>query len=98
MRFQFKTIELEKLYLTVENAYKYPPEVVTAFLRVMAKIMTATDTRDLHAFKSLRYEKLKGNRQSQYSLRLNKQWRLIFEMHRDEHGTCLLIIQIEDYH
>ena len=63
----------------------------------MQQIRAAADERDLRALKSLRFEKLKGNRAHQHSLRLNDQWRLVLELT----GTGphkVVVISIEDYH
>ena len=48
--------------------------------------------------KSLHFEKLKGNRNHQRSLRLNKQWRLILEIQQSTDGKLVVVISIEDYH
>jgi len=98
LRVRFKTKKLEALYIEEKNAKKYPEGVVDAFFEVMASIRAAKDERDLRTLKSLRFEKLSGNRQSQHSLRLNKQWRLIVEIEEDNQGKRLLIVDIEDYH
>jgi proteic killer suppression protein len=64
----------------------------------MALISNAKDERELYAMKSLHYEKLKGRRKHQRSVRLNDQFRLLVEKERDAQGRYLLIIGIEDYH
>lgn len=51
----------------------------------------------MRAVKSLHYEKLKGNRKHQHSVRLTNQWRLIFEIQKVQ-NKYILIIDIEDYH
>jgi proteic killer suppression protein len=43
-------------------------------------------------------EKLSGVREGQYSIRLDKQYRLIFTIERDQDGNYLLIIDLVDYH
>lgn len=98
MRFRFKTRKLEALYTEEKGAHRYPASVVDAFFEVMSIIDAAVDERDLYTLKGLRYEKLKGSRQSQHSLRLNDQFRLIVERQEDEQGRYLLIVNIEDYH
>ena len=99
MRFHFKDKKLEALYIEEKNAHKYP-NVIDDFFEVMAIIDAALDERDLYANKGLHFEKLSGQRrkQRQYSLRLNKQWRLIVRLEEDKEGSDLQIIDIEDYH
>jgi proteic killer suppression protein len=98
LRFRFKTKKLETLYTEEKGAQKYPPGVVDAFFEVMTIIDSAADSRDLYALKSLRYEKLSGRRKGQHSIRLNRQFRLILDIERDDQGNYLLISAIEDYH
>lgn len=98
MRFRFQTKQLEALYVEEKGAHRFPPEVVESFFEVIATIDAAGDERDLYALKGLRYEKLSGKRAGQRSLRLNRQWRLIVEPESDEHGPCIVVVSIEDYH
>lgn len=98
MRFRFDRSKIEVLFTEEKNAHRYPPEIVDAFFEAMTAIMSAKDTRDLRALKSFHFEKLKGKRKDEFSLRLNDQWRLTFWILSDEQGECLLINDIEDYH
>ena len=59
-------------------------------------IRQATDERDFYAMKSLRFEKLKGKRSHQRSMRLNNQWRLVVEI--ESNPKRIRIVSIEDYH
>lgn len=43
-----------------------------------------------------RLEALRGKRQGQYSIRINKQWRLCFVWNNDE--RCAELVEIVDYH
>ncbi len=98
LRFRFTSRHLLALYTEEKGARKYPPSVVDAFFAVVASIESALDERDLYALKGLRYEKLKGSRQHQRSLRLNDQFRLVVETEEDSQGHLVAIIDIEDYH
>ena len=64
----------------------------------MDRITAAIDERDLRALKSRRLEKLTGDREGQYSMRLNDQQRLILEIGKDKQGKYLLIVEITNYH
>jgi len=98
LRFSFKRKKLEELYYKEKGAQKYPPEVVDAFFHVMSIIEAILDIRDLYQLKSLHFEKLKGKRKDERSVRLNKQYRLTMKLEMDEKGNYLLILDIEDYH
>lgn len=58
----------------------------------------APDERVLRNWKSLRYEKLKGDRQDQRSIRINNQWRMVFELENDSEPPTITVLAIEDYH
>ena len=75
-----------------------PQGVATAFRKRMQAIRSATDERDLREVRGNRFEKLKGNRSHQYSVRLNDQYRLILEFEGSGQDKTLVVIGIEDYH
>jgi toxin HigB-1 len=72
--------------------------LVRGFRKVMAWIRSAEDERDFYNLKSLRYEKLKGDRRHQRSMRLNDQYRLIIELDEVVSETVVIVVAIEDYH
>lgn len=98
MRFRFKKKKLKDLYYEEKGGHKYPPEAVDAFFHVMTVIEAAVDIREFYELKSLHFEKLKGDRKDEHSMRLNKQYRLTMVLEKDNEGTSLLILDIEDYH
>jgi proteic killer suppression protein len=76
----------------------FPAGVVKAFRKRMQFIRSAVDERDFYAMRSLRYEKLKGGRSHQHSMRLNDQFRLVIEYEEKATGRVVVIAGIEDYH
>ena len=57
-------------------------------------MLDATETLDaLKALPSNRFEALSGDRKGQYSIRVNKQWRVCFEWDQGAHE-----VEIVDYH
>lgn len=96
MRFSFATDDLADLYEYGDT--KYHPHLVKAFRRVIDMIAVAPDERTLRGIKGLRMEKLHGDRDGQYSIRVNDQFRLIFTIIMDIEGNYLLIIEMIDYH
>ena len=82
LRFRFRSKKLETLYTAERGAKAYPAQVVDAFFEAMAVIVAASDERDLRAMKGFRFEKLRGDRAGQNSMRLNKQWRLVIELEK----------------
>ncbi len=98
MRFEFSSTKMTRLYTQEHGARKYSPEVVDAFFEVMAVIDAAETEQDLRRMKHLHFEKLKGKRKNQRSLKLHGGFRLIVQLADDEHGPYLLIDAVEDYH
>jgi len=56
----------------------------------------ATSLDDLRALRSSNLEALKGKRAGQFSIRINKQWRICFEWPKSAKGPSN--IEIVDYH
>ena len=98
MRIDFLGKKLEALYTREKGARRLDPEVYEAFLEVVAAVQAAKSPQDLRALKSLHYEKLKGDRRADRSLRLHKGYRLIVREQRDADGIYVEIIEIDDYH
>lgn len=61
-------------------------------------IAAALDERAFYALISWHFEKLKGDLAGKYSIRLNKQWRLLIRLEKREFGKTVVIISICDYH
>ena len=72
--------------------------VTNGFRKRMQSIHAALDERDFYAQKSLHFEKLKGDRNHQRSMRINDQWRLIVEIVGEAPKKKVWVIGIEDYH
>ena len=59
------------------------------------EILDAADSlNDLAVLPSNRFETLSGDRQGQYSIRINRQWRICFEWSRNGPEN----VEITDYH
>lgn len=73
---------------------KYPAQVIIKFKMRINQISQASNTQDLRAIKSLHFEKLKEARyKDKYSIRLNKAYRLIFAIGKDEQTLEIVIIE-----
>lgn len=98
MEVRFRDGSLERLESDPTFDGGYPSAIVKKFRQRMQQIRAAEDERDLYKLVSLRCEKLKGDRAHQHSMRLNDQWRLIFELEGKASTKVVVIISIEDYH
>lgn len=72
--------------------------LVEMFRRRMQLIRDAPDEREFRSLKSLHFEKLKGDRKHQHSMRLNARFRLILVIEKEPPGNTVIVIAIEDYH
>ena len=73
--------------------------VIKSARRKLVVLRAAVDDRSLRNWKSLHYEKLKGDREGQRSIRINDQCRMIFLL--DETAipdATITVLEIEDYH
>jgi len=98
VRIVFLDKKLEALYTHEKGAHRVDPAVLEALFEVVAAVQASEGPQDLRALKSLHYEKLKGDRKGDRSLRLHKGWRLIVREKRDGQGMYIEIVEIDDYH
>ncbi|MBI1953318.1 MAG: type II toxin-antitoxin system RelE/ParE family toxin [Candidatus Omnitrophica bacterium] len=75
-----------------------PVAVIKSCRKKLVFLRSAADERDIRNWKSLCYEKLKGDREGQRSIRLNDQWRLVFDLDNSRTPPKLIILSVEDYH
>lgn len=71
-----------------------PPEIWAVAARKLDAVNQAVDLRDLRAPPSNRLEKLKSDREGQWAIRINDQYRVCFWW--TEHGAEA--VEITDYH
>lgn len=98
MKVRFRDDKWDRLETDPKFDAGFPGPVVTKFRQRMQMIRAAPDERVFHRFVSLRFEKLKGKREHQYSMRLNDQWRLIVEFEGKARNKVVVVVGIEDYH
>jgi toxin HigB-1 len=89
----FNDKETEKVYGR-EGSRKLPEDIQQVALRKLRMINNAKNLNDLRIPPANNLEKLKGDREGQYSVRINDQWRICFKWKdRDAHE-----VEITDYH
>jgi len=74
----FRDKDTERLYRR-EPIRRWGPELQKAGLRKLRMLNAAVGLEDLRAFPGNRLEKLRGDRQGQWSIRVTDQWRLCFQ-------------------
>ena len=101
MKVFFKSDELKIVYESDPNQLigkqKIPIEVIKQYQKKINILISITEIKELNNFCSLKFEALKGNRAGQYSIRLNRQYRLIFRI--DKNGELeIIIIEISKHY
>ena len=89
----FKDKETEKIYHQIFSK-KLPIDIQHVALRKLIMLNNAKTLEDLRIPPSNHLEKLSGDRAGQYSIRINKQFRLCFSFHLAEARN----VEIVDYH
>jgi proteic killer suppression protein len=72
----------------------YSTDLQSIARRKLRMLNNSIDIKDLNIPPSNRLEKLKGNRKDYYSIRVNDQWRIIFQW---ENGNSFNV-ELLDYH
>ena len=89
----FADRETERLFRR-ERVKRFGANIQRVALRKLRMLDAATALDDLKVPPANRLEKLKGDRSGQYSIRINRQWRLCFRWQGgDAHD-----VEIVDYH
>jgi toxin HigB-1 len=95
---RFEDPKLDRLETDGTFDAGFAREIVRSYRKCLQIIRAAPDERVFYSLKSLHYEKLKGDRSHQRSMRLNKQWRLIIRLEGVAPEKLVAVINIEDYH
>ena len=89
----FRDSETAKIWRR-EFSKRLPRDIQERALRKLQQLNAASDLKDLSFPSSNMLEALKGDRKSEYSIRVNKQWRICFRWSAG-HASNVSII---DYH
>ena len=89
----FRDKETEKIF-NRQRSRKLPSDIQQIALRKLRMLNRSQSWQDLRIPPSNRLEKLLGNRQGQYSIRINNQWRICFVWQDGDAYN----VEIVDYH
>jgi len=93
MIISFGAKETEKIW-SGERVKKLPLDIQKTGRRKLRMLNNSIDLADLRIPPSNRLEKLGGNLNEFYSIRINKQWRVIFKWNNGNASE----VEIVDYH
>ena len=87
MKIRFISEELEYYYTTplseIKGKLPVPCEILQQYKKKIQILISIESLEELSFFRSLHFEPLKGERSGEYSIRLNLQYRLIFNIEQD---------------
>lgn len=89
----FRSKETENIFHR-QSAQKLPNNIQRNALKKLLILDAAESLKDLRIPPANRLEKLSGDRQGQYSIRINQQWRVCFEWDKGNAYN----VEIVDYH
>jgi proteic killer suppression protein len=89
----FASQETEKIF-NRQRSRKLPEDIQQIALRKLRMLNRAVTLNDLRVPPANRLEKLSGDREGQYSIRINQQWRICFEWQKGDAYN----VEIVDYH
>lgn len=98
MDVEFADEDLRRLHADPECKAGYSTEIIRAFRQKVQFLVAAPDERSIRNWRSLNYERLKGQRKHEWSIRLNGPWRLILQRRETDAGVTLILTGIEQYH
>jgi toxin HigB-1 len=77
-----------------EYSRRLPGDIQERALMKLQQLHAAGDLKDLSIPQSNQLEPLNGDRKGQYSIRINRQWRICFRWHEGHVSE----VEIADYH
>ena len=89
----FKSKEAEQIFSRIRSR-KLSGDIQDVAFRKLRMLHRAMTLQDLRVPPANRLERLKGNREGQYSIRINDQWRICFVWE----GGHAFDVTIVDYH
>lgn len=89
----FRDKETEKVFQR-EPSRKFPPALQRQAQRKLVVLDGAETLQDLRVPPGNRLERLRGDREGQYSIRINDQWRICFKWSDGDADD----VEITDYH
>ncbi len=91
----FKDKETENIYNGIFSK-KFPFNIQKIALRKLIMLNSSSSLKDLRIPPSNHLEKLTGNLDGYYSIRINDKYRVIFKL--DSDGADVIDVRIVDYH
>jgi plasmid maintenance system killer protein len=98
LRIVFEDKILEDIYYNAVISKKYPDYIILKFIKVIENIEAVESVLDIKRTNSYRLHKLKGNMKDNMSISLDKKWRLIIKIEKDENGNIVLVLKLSNHY
>lgn len=79
-----------------DKKHRYQSQIIRKYIRVIDTMIDTPDVQGLLRYRSLNYEKLKGDKAGLSSVRVNNQYRIEFEERVKDGETIATICNITD--
>jgi len=86
--------ELFEVGVATNKKYRFQPDIVARYQARIKTLEKASKTADLCTLRSLRYEKLKGDKAGLESVRVNDQYRIEFKTTQVASETVVTVCNI----
>ncbi len=97
MRIAYADTTLALIETDQAGMTRLPVAVIKSARRRLTTLRAARDDRSLRNWKSLHYETMKGNREGQKSVRVNDQYRMVFNLDEETDPQTITVLTIEGY-
>jgi len=95
----FKTKQLSNLYYEeIKGKQKFSKEVILQYKKKVRILLKIKSIKELYDYKGLHFEKLKGDRKEERSIKLNDQYRLIYIPLKEDEIDILKITEISKHY
>ena len=97
MEIIFAKTYLKELYLegvTHDRKHRYQKDIIRRYQKTIDRMAVARTPEDLMRFNSLRYEKLKGNKNEISSVRVSDKYRIEFEEMKIKGEEVIIVFNI----
>ncbi len=79
---------------TKDKKYRFQPDIVRRYKRCISLMRDVPDLLSLAKYKGLNLEKLRGDKLGLFSIRVNNQYRIEFEIHKIKNELYTTICNI----
>jgi proteic killer suppression protein len=97
MNITFEKEYLRELYetgKTTDKKHRFQPEIIKAYTKCIYRMQEAITPEALYRYQSLNFEALQGDKKGLYSVRVNLQYRIEFEIQAENEDIVITVCNI----